>query len=198
MDAERAFAARLGGSCQSPIAAYAELEADRIMLRGLVAEPDGSRLFKRFTLGKRAATGGAGPRVGGAHPGLRRRHRCSSACGRLRCRRSMESASSSRGRNFRRCRCAGCWNRWARRRLRLPAVEIKPLQGPARAGGAAGQPRGFRRGRFHQRQLRCVSARHFSIKSAISRLAASGPATARALNQAGYRVAIQPRRVLRL
>ncbi len=46
MDAERAFAARLGGSCQSPIAAYAELEAERIMLRGLVAEPDGSRLFK--------------------------------------------------------------------------------------------------------------------------------------------------------
>jgi hydroxymethylbilane synthase len=46
MDAERAFAARLGGSCQSPIAAYAELEADRITLRGLVAEPDGSRLLK--------------------------------------------------------------------------------------------------------------------------------------------------------
>ena len=46
MDAERAFAAHLGGSCQSPIAAYAELEADRITLRGLVAEPDGSRLLK--------------------------------------------------------------------------------------------------------------------------------------------------------
>jgi hydroxymethylbilane synthase len=46
MDAERAFAARLGGSCQSPIAAYAELEADRITLRGLVAEPDGSRLLR--------------------------------------------------------------------------------------------------------------------------------------------------------
>lgn len=45
MDAERAFAARLGGSCQSPIAAYAELETDRITLRGLVAEPDGSRLL---------------------------------------------------------------------------------------------------------------------------------------------------------
>ena len=45
MDAERAFAARLGGSCQSPIAAYAELDADRITLRGLVAEPDGSRLL---------------------------------------------------------------------------------------------------------------------------------------------------------
>jgi hydroxymethylbilane synthase len=46
MDAERAFAAHLGGSCQSPIAAYAELDADRITLRGLVAEPDGSRLLK--------------------------------------------------------------------------------------------------------------------------------------------------------
>jgi hydroxymethylbilane synthase len=46
MDAERAFAARLGGSCQSPIAAYAELEADRITLRGLVAEPDGSQLLR--------------------------------------------------------------------------------------------------------------------------------------------------------
>jgi len=45
MDAERAFAARLGGSCQSPIAAYAELDADRVTLRGLVAEPDGSRLL---------------------------------------------------------------------------------------------------------------------------------------------------------
>jgi hydroxymethylbilane synthase len=45
MDAERAFAARLGGSCQSPIAAYAEFEGQRISLRGLVAEPDGSRLL---------------------------------------------------------------------------------------------------------------------------------------------------------
>jgi hydroxymethylbilane synthase len=46
MDAERAFAARLGGSCQSPIAGYAELEASQITLRGLVAEPDGSRLLR--------------------------------------------------------------------------------------------------------------------------------------------------------
>jgi hydroxymethylbilane synthase len=46
MDAERAFAARLGGSCQSPIAGYAELEANQITLRGLVAEPDGSRLLR--------------------------------------------------------------------------------------------------------------------------------------------------------
>jgi hydroxymethylbilane synthase len=51
MDAERAFAARLGGSCQSPIAAYAELDADRITLRGLVAEPDGSRLLRDASSG---------------------------------------------------------------------------------------------------------------------------------------------------
>jgi hydroxymethylbilane synthase len=46
MDAERAFAERLGGSCQSPIAAYAERTADEITLQGLVAEPDGSRLLR--------------------------------------------------------------------------------------------------------------------------------------------------------
>jgi hydroxymethylbilane synthase len=51
MDAERAFAARLGGSCQSPIAAYAELDADRITLRGLVAEPDGSHLLRDTSSG---------------------------------------------------------------------------------------------------------------------------------------------------
>jgi hydroxymethylbilane synthase len=47
MDAERAFAARLGGSCQSPIAAHAELgEGRQLTLSGLVAEPDGSRLLR--------------------------------------------------------------------------------------------------------------------------------------------------------
>ena len=74
MDAERAFAARLGGSCQSPIAAYAELDAGRIALRGLVAEPDGSRLLRDAVSGdlenpaelgrllaERILTAGAGP-----------------------------------------------------------------------------------------------------------------------------------------
>lgn len=46
MDAERAFAGRLGGSCQSPIAAHATLDGDRLTLTGLVAEPDGSRLMR--------------------------------------------------------------------------------------------------------------------------------------------------------
>jgi hydroxymethylbilane synthase len=44
--AERAFAYALGGSCQSPIAALARIEKDRLTLEGLVAEPDGSRLLR--------------------------------------------------------------------------------------------------------------------------------------------------------
>lgn len=46
MDAERAFAHRLGGSCQSPIAAHARQEGEHLILDGLVAEPDGSRLLR--------------------------------------------------------------------------------------------------------------------------------------------------------
>jgi hydroxymethylbilane synthase len=46
MDAERAFAHRLGGSCQSPIAAHAQIEGRSLILDGLVAEPDGSRLLR--------------------------------------------------------------------------------------------------------------------------------------------------------
>ena len=45
LDAERAFAARLGGSCQSPIAGHAILSGDRIELRGLVGMPDGSQVL---------------------------------------------------------------------------------------------------------------------------------------------------------
>ncbi len=46
LDAERAFAGRLGGSCQSPIAAHAQLHANQLHLIGLVAQPDGSRLLR--------------------------------------------------------------------------------------------------------------------------------------------------------
>jgi hydroxymethylbilane synthase len=51
MLAERAFAHRLGGSCQSPIAAHAELQGRRLILDGLVAEPDGSRLLRDRQVG---------------------------------------------------------------------------------------------------------------------------------------------------
>jgi hydroxymethylbilane synthase len=52
MDAERAFAGRLGGSCQSPIAAHATLHDGRLTLEGLVAEPDGSRLMRDAITGE--------------------------------------------------------------------------------------------------------------------------------------------------
>jgi len=54
VDAERAFAHRLGGSCQSPIAAYAQVERERVSLVGLVAEPDGSRLLRDTISGSAA------------------------------------------------------------------------------------------------------------------------------------------------
>ena len=41
---ERAFNARLQGGCQVPIAGHAVLNQERIWLRGLVGEPDGSRI----------------------------------------------------------------------------------------------------------------------------------------------------------
>ncbi len=52
IDAERAFSQRLGGSCQSPIAAYAQLDADRLTIDGLVAEPNGSRLLRAQISGR--------------------------------------------------------------------------------------------------------------------------------------------------
>ena len=54
VDAERAFAHKLGGSCQSPIAAYAQVERERVSLVGLVAEPDGSRLLRDTISGSAA------------------------------------------------------------------------------------------------------------------------------------------------
>jgi hydroxymethylbilane synthase len=63
MDAERAFAHRLGGSCQSPIAAHARLEGQRLRLEGLVAEPDGSRLLRDTLSGGIDDPAGLGARL---------------------------------------------------------------------------------------------------------------------------------------
>ncbi|HEX9404785.1 MAG TPA: hydroxymethylbilane synthase [Steroidobacteraceae bacterium] len=60
MDAERAFAHRLGGSCQSPIAAHARLEGGTLLLDGLVAEPDGSRLVRDTASGSIGDPAGLG------------------------------------------------------------------------------------------------------------------------------------------
>ncbi|MDX1604913.1 MAG: hydroxymethylbilane synthase [Candidatus Competibacterales bacterium] len=43
--AERALNARLQGSCQVPIAGYAELQAEQLRLRGRVGKPDGSQVL---------------------------------------------------------------------------------------------------------------------------------------------------------
>jgi hydroxymethylbilane synthase len=50
--AERAFLHRLEGGCQVPIAAYAEIEGDKVRLTGMVARPDGSTLIKDSLTGE--------------------------------------------------------------------------------------------------------------------------------------------------
>jgi hydroxymethylbilane synthase len=44
--AERAFLAGLGGGCRLPIAAYGRIEQKKLMLDGLVANPDGSKFIR--------------------------------------------------------------------------------------------------------------------------------------------------------
>ena len=45
-EAERAFALRLQGSCQSPIAGYARIEDGRVHLRGVIGSPDGQEIYR--------------------------------------------------------------------------------------------------------------------------------------------------------
>jgi hydroxymethylbilane synthase len=56
--AERAFAQRLEGSCQSPIGGYAELAGSNVKMQGLIASLDGAQVFRDSILGpqKDAAT----------------------------------------------------------------------------------------------------------------------------------------------
>lgn len=48
---ERAMNAALGGSCQIPIAGYAELSGDRVALQGLVASADGREVIRHAASG---------------------------------------------------------------------------------------------------------------------------------------------------
>ncbi|MCH7580292.1 MAG: hydroxymethylbilane synthase, partial [Chloroflexi bacterium] len=45
-ETERAFMARLGGGCQLPFGAYAEIEGDSLRFRGFVADDEGHRLLR--------------------------------------------------------------------------------------------------------------------------------------------------------
>jgi hydroxymethylbilane synthase len=46
IEAERGFARRLGGNCQTPIAAYAKLEDGKLAIDGMVAAPSGKMVLK--------------------------------------------------------------------------------------------------------------------------------------------------------
>lgn len=61
VDAERAFLARVGGSCVTPLAAYATIAGGILTLRALIAQPDGSRVVR----GEAAGPPGEGKRLGG-------------------------------------------------------------------------------------------------------------------------------------
>jgi hydroxymethylbilane synthase len=45
-ETERAFAQRLQGSCQSPIAAHAQISAGQVQLRGVIGSPDGLEIYR--------------------------------------------------------------------------------------------------------------------------------------------------------
>lgn len=49
--AERSFAQRLEGSCQSPIAGFATLSGDQLQLHGVIGSPDGSEMYRGAHVG---------------------------------------------------------------------------------------------------------------------------------------------------
>ncbi|MEK7406237.1 MAG: hydroxymethylbilane synthase [Acidobacteriota bacterium] len=62
--AERATLAALGGGCQVPIGAYAELEDGRLRLRAVVISPDGRTLVREQITGEPAAAQQLGSELG--------------------------------------------------------------------------------------------------------------------------------------
>lgn len=64
--AERAMNARLHGGCQVPIAGHAVIAGDRLILKGLVGTPDGTRILRAEADGPRADYAAIGMRVADA------------------------------------------------------------------------------------------------------------------------------------
>ncbi len=62
--AERAMNNRLEGGCQVPIAGYSVLEGDQIWLRGLVGEPDGTKVVRHEVRGPREQAEALGYELG--------------------------------------------------------------------------------------------------------------------------------------
>ncbi len=63
VQAERAMNHRLMGGCQVPVAGYAVLEGDVLSLRGLVGEPDGTRILRGEELGPASQAEAIGERL---------------------------------------------------------------------------------------------------------------------------------------
>ena len=61
VSAERAFLARVGGSCRTPLAAHASLSAGRLALSALIASPDGTQMVH----GSRGGAPGSAVELGG-------------------------------------------------------------------------------------------------------------------------------------
>lgn len=61
--AERAFLKTLGGGCQVPVACHGRLDGDSLILDGLVAELDGSRLIRDQTRGSKESPEEIGVRL---------------------------------------------------------------------------------------------------------------------------------------
>ncbi len=61
--AERAFLNHLEGGCQVPVGALAEIESEELILEGMVASLDGSRLFRERERGRVENAGLIGTRV---------------------------------------------------------------------------------------------------------------------------------------
>jgi len=63
VEAERAFLEHLGGGCSVPIAAYARLADNQLIIEGMVASEDGTRLFRDKLRGDPAFPEEAGKRL---------------------------------------------------------------------------------------------------------------------------------------
>jgi hydroxymethylbilane synthase len=61
--AERAVSRALGGSCQVPLAAYAEVQGQTVFIRALVAMPDGQTIYRAQATGPSAQAERIGQRV---------------------------------------------------------------------------------------------------------------------------------------
>lgn len=61
--AERSFLRHVGGGCKVPVAAYATVHGGTVRLRGLVASPDGARVYRRVLDAPVAEAEAAGVRL---------------------------------------------------------------------------------------------------------------------------------------